>query len=95
MHICVCVVATLKSCMSTQVLADGVSQYAGQAVALVLADTLENAVKMAAVVSVSYEVIAKPILTVQEAIEKKSFHDSPGPEDVMKVGDTNGRACVM
>ena len=67
------------------------SVYAGQAVALVLADTQANALKMAAAISVSYEPIDKPILSVQEAIAKKSFHGSPpGTEAVIKIGDTNG-----
>ena len=81
--------------ISSQVLTDGVSMYAGQAMALVLADTLENAVKMAAAVSASYEVIDKPILTVQEAIEKNSFFDSPGPADVVKIGDAEGSYMYM
>ena len=66
------------------------SEYAGQAVALVLADTLANALKMAAAVSVSYEAIDKPLLTIQEAIAKKSFHGSTGTVAEMKIGDTDG-----
>ena len=58
--------------------------------ALVLADTHADALKMAAAVSVSYERIDKPLLTIQEAIVKKSFHRSTGTVAVMKIGDTDG-----
>ena len=54
--------------------------------ALVLADTHADALKMAAAVSVSYEAIDKPLLTIQEAIVKKSFHRSTGTVAVMKIG---------
>ena len=68
------------------------SAYAGQAVALVLADTHAHALKMAAAITVSYDPIAKPILTIQEAIEKQSFHsDFELPSSAgMTIGDTQG-----
>ena len=36
------------------------------------------------------ESVGKPLLTIQEAIAAGSFFDSPGPADVVKVGDAKG-----
>jgi len=69
------------------VMATDFSEYAGQAVAIVLADTQENATRIAQAVSVQQESAGKPILTLQDAIAAGSFFDSPGPADVVKVGD--------
>ena len=67
------------------------SAYAGQAVALVLADTHAHALKMAAAITVTYDPIAKPILSIQEAIEKQSFHSSNALSNgVVTIGDTQG-----
>lgn len=74
-----------------QVLAQDTSQYAGQAVALVLADTQQNANRMAQAVSVSYQTLGKPILTIAEAIENNSFFDSPAASDVIKTGNSEGQ----
>ena len=37
----------------------------------------------------SYESLEKPILTVEDAVEQKSFFSSPG-KSVKKVGDPQG-----
>jgi len=50
-------------------------------------DTQENATRIAQAVSVQQESAGKPILTLQDAIAAGSFFDSPGPADVVKVGD--------
>lgn len=68
-----------------KVFAEDFSEYAGQAVALVLADTQENAVKIAQKVEVCYERVGKPVLTIQEAIQAGSFY---GKEPrVRRIGD--------
>ena len=71
-------------------LAQDVSQYAGQAVALVLADTQQNANRIAQAVTISYQSQGKPILTISDAIANKSFFDSPDASDVMKAGNAEG-----
>ena len=73
-----------------QLLVDKMSEYAGQAVALVVADTQEHANRMAQAVDVSYESVGAPLLTIKDAIAANSFYDSPGEQDVVKIGDAEG-----
>ena len=63
------------------------SDYAGQAAALVLADTQEYANAIARAVVVGYEDVRKPILTIQDAIAAQSFYPFPSPQQVLSVGD--------
>ena len=72
-------------------LVQDVSQYAGQAVALVLADTQQNANRIAQAVIVSYQSLGKPILTISDAITINSFFDSPDASNVMKAGNAEGQ----
>ena len=53
-----------------------------------LADTQWNATRIAeaAAAGVKYEIVGKPILTIQEAITAGSFFDPPGAS-VLQVGD--------
>ena len=73
-----------------QVFATDVSQYAGQAVAMVIADTQEHANQMARAVSIKYKSMGKLILTIKDAIAAKSFYDEPGTDGILKIGDANG-----
>ncbi|XP_035691294.1 xanthine dehydrogenase-like [Branchiostoma floridae] len=61
--------------------------YAGQPVALVIADTQVHADAMAKAVQVTYTDMKPPILTIQDAIATKSFH--PNVKEVVK-GDPKG-----
>ena len=54
-----------------------------------LSDTQQHADQIAQAVTVSYESLGKPILTIEDAIEQKSFFSSPG-KSVKKVGDPQG-----
>ncbi|XP_078599022.1 uncharacterized protein LOC144874584 isoform X2 [Branchiostoma floridae x Branchiostoma japonicum] len=56
--------------------------YAGQPVALVIADTQVHADAMAKAVQVTYTDMKPPILTIQDAIATKSFH--PNVKEVVK-----------
>ena len=69
------------------ILADGFVEYAGQAVALVLADSQRLANVCAKFVSVKYTDIKRPILTIEEAVKAGSYHDIPVTP--MKVGDVD------
>eukprot|EP00731_Ephydatia_muelleri_P028954 Em0020g598a len=69
------------------VFATDFSEYAGQAVALVLADTQEYANVIARAVVVGYQDVGKPILTIQDAIAARSFYPFPGSQQVLSVGD--------
>lgn len=52
-------------------------------------DTQEHADQIAKAVSVSYKSLGRPILTLEEAIEQKSFFSSP-KKKTEKVGDPQG-----
>jgi xanthine dehydrogenase/oxidase len=51
--------------------------YAGQAVGLVIAETLQQALDASKSVKIFYKNKKKPILTIYDAIEAKSFHPKP------------------
>ncbi|XP_064388596.1 xanthine dehydrogenase/oxidase-like [Halichondria panicea] len=70
-----------------EVFAEKISQYAGQPVALVLADTQEHADRIACAVEVTHKTLGPPILTLEEAIQRQSFFSSPRRTE-RKVGDT-------
>lgn len=55
---------------------------------MALADTQEHANQMAKAVSIKYESLGKPILTISDAIEAKSFYDTG--ETAVKIGDAEG-----
>ncbi len=65
------------------ILADGVAEYAGHPVAAVAASDRDTARRAAALVAVEYEVL-KPVLTIEEALERESYVAKP---QVMKRGD--------
>ncbi|KAJ4969693.1 hypothetical protein NE237_002792 [Protea cynaroides] len=69
--------------------ADGLTEYAGQALALVVADTQKHAEMAAdtAVVDYDTEGLEAPILTVEEAVEKSSFFTVPPFAKPKQVGD--------
>uniref|UniRef100_A0A1X7T605 Aldehyde oxidase/xanthine dehydrogenase first molybdopterin binding domain-containing protein n=1 Tax=Amphimedon queenslandica TaxID=400682 RepID=A0A1X7T605_AMPQE len=69
------------------VFATDVSEYAGQAVGLAVADTQEHALQMAKAVTLTYQSQGKQILTIQDAIDAKSFYDKK-PDIV--IGDADG-----
>lgn len=74
---------------SEPVFATDVSQYAGQVVAMVIADTQEHANQMAQAVTVKYQSMGKLILTIKDAIAANSFYDEPGTDGILKIGDAN------
>ena len=66
------------------------TEYAGQAVAMVIADTQEHANQMAKAVSVKYgDSSGKPILTIEDAIKANSFY--PSSESPVRIGDADGK----
>ncbi|XP_055329954.1 uncharacterized protein LOC129582465 [Paramacrobiotus metropolitanus] len=67
-----------------QFLTDKHSDYAGQPVAFVVAETRDQAEAAAALVKITYSNIQKPILTFSDAIAAKSFHGEPIE---IKIGD--------
>lgn len=73
-----------------QVLAEKLSEYAGQTVSLALADMQEHASCMAQAVVISQQSVGTPLLTIKDAIGANSFYDSPGENDVVKIGDVEG-----
>ena len=66
-------------------LAEDVVEYAGQAIAIVLADSLAKARAAAELVEVEYETLPA-ILSIEDAMEKKSFLMDPM---IMKEGDAD------
>ena len=56
---------------------------------IVSIDTQEHADRIAREVTVTHKSLGPPILTLDEAIQNKSFFSSPG-RNVTKVGDTEG-----
>merc|ERR1711892_268794 len=67
---------------------DSKVSYAGQAIGIILADTLEKAHVAAKMVKVTYKNKKTPVLTIKEAIEKKKFGKLPYGGPVV-VGDVN------
>jgi xanthine dehydrogenase/oxidase len=61
-------------------------EYAGQPVGLVVAETHEQAKRAAGLVRVTYCNVKKPILTIKEAIQERSFHKKPASGD-LNIGD--------
>lgn len=59
------------------VFSDGEISYAGQAIGLVVAQSYGQALAASRAVNVSYMNVEKPILTIADAIEAKSFHPKP------------------
>ncbi|XP_048383084.1 xanthine dehydrogenase-like isoform X2 [Stegostoma tigrinum] len=74
--------------MVEEILSSGPVVYAGQPVALCLADSQRRALEMVEVVKVIYQDQKPPIVTLDEAIEKKSFYPPPGKG--LLVGDPAG-----
>ncbi|CAH1231902.1 XDH [Branchiostoma lanceolatum] len=70
-----------------EILSSGEVSYAGQPVALVIADTQAHADAMAKAVQVAYTDIKPPILSIQDAIAAESFH--PNVSEMVK-GDPKG-----
>ena len=69
---------------------DGQVEFAGQQVGLVVADSYELAQEAAKMVEITYKDIRKPIVTIDDAIEQKSFH-APKPDFIL--GDA--RAAIQ
>ena len=65
--------------------------YAGQVVAMAIADTQEQANQMARAVKVEYKSLGKPILTITDAIAAKSFFSIPTNSSLNKVGNAEGK----
>lgn len=59
--------------------------YAGQPVALVVADSQAAANEIASSVQIKYKNVQKPIVSLEEAIEKKQFFPSEVPDNI--IGD--------
>ena len=75
--------------------ATDVSEYAGQAVALAVADTQEHAHQMAQAVTLTYQSLGKQILTIQDAIAANSFYKK---DPDVNIGDADGKMhliCMM
>ncbi|XP_055352624.1 uncharacterized protein LOC129598650 [Paramacrobiotus metropolitanus] len=70
--------------MPEQLFADSQIAYAGQPVAVVVAETKILAESGAKLVKTEYSNVQPPLLTCQDAIQAKSFHDKPA---VISVGD--------
>ncbi|XP_069792527.1 xanthine dehydrogenase/oxidase-like isoform X2 [Narcine bancroftii] len=68
-----------------EIFSSGPLLFAGQPIALCVADSQQHALQMVDAVKVTYQDQKPPIVTLDEAIEKKSFHPSPGPG--LLVGD--------
>ena len=77
-----------------QLFASDVSEYAGQALGIVLADTLAHAKEMADAVVVQYKQLGKPILTIQDAIKASSFFDDDVSPGVISIGDAKSEMFI-
>ncbi|XP_078070968.1 uncharacterized protein LOC144495034 isoform X2 [Mustelus asterias] len=71
-----------------EILSSGPVLYAGQPIALCVADSEQHALQMVGEVKVTYKDQKPPIVTLDEAIEKKSFY--PSPSKGLLVGDPAG-----
>ena len=74
-----------------QVFATDTAEYAGQPVAMVIADTQEHANQMAKAVKIQHKSLSKPILTIKDAIAAKSFFPLSGSSSLNKVGNADGK----
>ncbi|XP_041041194.1 xanthine dehydrogenase-like isoform X2 [Carcharodon carcharias] len=75
-----------------EILSSGPVLYAGQPVALCVAVSQHRALEMVERVKVTYKDQQPPIVTLEDAIEKKSFYPPPGKE--LLVGDPIGAISV-
>ncbi|XP_041042508.1 xanthine dehydrogenase-like isoform X2 [Carcharodon carcharias] len=75
-----------------EILSSGPVLYAGQPIALCVADSQHHALQMVGEVKVTYKDQKPPIVTLDEAIEKKSFYPPPAKE--ILVGDPTGAISV-
>ena len=64
-------------------------EYAGQPVAMVIADTQAHANEMVKAVVVQYKQLGKPILTIKDAISRESFHNDEDLETI-RIGNIEG-----
>ena len=71
-----------------QVLATDTSEYAGQAVAIAIADTFQHAHQMSRAVSIKYESLGKPILSIQDAIAAGSYYNQN--PNFVTIGNVDG-----
>jgi xanthine dehydrogenase/oxidase len=69
-----------------KVLATDESVYAGQAVAIAIADTPTHAQQMAQLVTIQYQTMGPPILTIKDAIAAKSFNQNVS---TVTIGDAD------
>ncbi|KAL2945567.1 Benzaldehyde dehydrogenase (NAD(+)) [Bienertia sinuspersici] len=74
---------------SDPLFADELTRFAGERIALVVADTQKNAEIAAAKAVVDYDIenLEPPILTIEDAVEKCSFFDIPSSVSPKPVGD--------
>ncbi|XP_019052094.1 PREDICTED: indole-3-acetaldehyde oxidase-like isoform X2 [Nelumbo nucifera] len=74
---------------SEPLFADDITQYAGQPLALVVADTQKHADMAAnsAVIDYDTEDLGSPILSVEEAVERSSFFEVPPFINPKQIGD--------
>ena len=66
----------------------GYVEYAGQPVAMVIADSQAHADEMVKAVAVEYKRRGRVILTIEDAIAHQSFHDHD--VETIKIGDIEG-----
>lgn len=71
------------------------TKYAGQPLGLVVARDRDTAVRAAKMVTVQYEDVQKPILTIKEAIKQNRVNVATdmitGEEGILTFGDADGR----
>ncbi|GFS24807.1 indole-3-acetaldehyde oxidase-like, partial [Elysia marginata] len=71
-----------------ELLSSGPINYAGQAIGVIVAKTKGTGLKAAEAVKVTYKDVKPPIVTIEDAIKRKSFFpDPPAPKS---VGDAKG-----
>lgn len=69
-----------------EIFASSRSEYAGQPVGLIVADSQHHAVKASRMVQINYKDTQKPVTDIKEAIAKNMFYPRPDPADMM-MGD--------
>ncbi|GFO29431.1 indole-3-acetaldehyde oxidase-like [Plakobranchus ocellatus] len=68
-----------------ELLSSGPINYAGQPIGIIVADNRETATAAAEKVKITYKDVKTPIVTIQDAIKKQSFH--PDPPKPLVIGD--------
>lgn len=68
--------------------------YSGQPIVYIVAEKMSQALDASRVIKIKYQLVSDPIVTIEDAIEKGSFHETSF-ESVISVGNVNSSLEVV